>query len=186
MTDPLTLTGYLGKAPQRRQTRTRTSARTVTHKEHFVFEYAGKTIYDADDVLEDRAEYDVTSQPRTYTVLSLATHHWEAGGRVTTWHRIVAWNSDRDHRGIHFLRKGDQVQITGRPTTFETVDGRSLRQIELTRFRVIRAKPRVPCEPTRRSLAPVETTPDPGFFITCEGHRVPLAGAPILSSRMGR
>jgi single-stranded DNA-binding protein len=109
-THTVTLTGYLGKDPAARDTRVRTTTRTATRTERFVFEYQGRRLRDADDRLDDHVEYELTTTPRTFAVLTLATHRRHRERRTTTWHRVVAWNADRQHFGIFRLRKGDRVE----------------------------------------------------------------------------
>ena len=141
MDDTLTLTGYLGKDPEIRETQERTYTREV-HRAPLIFEHNGVRTYDRpSDIAEEPAEYDVTIPSREFAVLSLATHDWVGRERITTWHRIVVWNVDRlEHIGVRIARKGSRVEITGRRTSFETRDGRTLEQIELTSFRILKLK----------------------------------------------
>lgn len=141
MNDTITLTGYLGKDPEIRETEERTCTRQ-TPARALIFEHAGARVPDrVDDIAEEPAEYDVTIPSREFAVLSLATHAWVGRDRITTWHRIVVWNVDRlEHLGVRIARKGSKVEITGRRTSFETRDGRTLEQIELTCFRILRLK----------------------------------------------
>ena len=141
MQDTVTLTGYLGKDPEIRDTQEKTV--TLTERPALiVFEYDGKTVLDReDDLMEQPAEYDVTYPSREYGVLSLATHRWDGKRRITSWHRVIVWNVERmEHRGVRIARKGSKVEITGRKTTFNTSDGRSLEQIELIRLRILELK----------------------------------------------
>ena len=133
------LTGNLGRDPQFRETRSRTIESEIRQK-RFVFEHQGRRHWDDHDVLQDTATYDFQTTPRTFAVLSLATHRWERGQRIPTWHRIVAWNADRAHHGLRRLGRGDRVEITGLRTTFKTEDGRTIDQIELQSFRLIRRR----------------------------------------------
>ncbi|MCP3963621.1 MAG: hypothetical protein GY719_37775, partial [bacterium] len=95
----------------------------------------------ADDIAEEPAEYDVTVPARAYAVLSLATHSWVGKERITTWHRVVVWNVDRlEHLGVRIARKGSKVEITGCRTSFETRDGWTLEQIELSSFRILQLR----------------------------------------------
>jgi single-stranded DNA-binding protein len=137
----VTLTGYLGQDRQIRQTQERTYERWVPT----TFDLHLEDKVERDDVvLWDRGEHTVPS--REYALLSLATHRFQDGAQVTTWHRIVAWNPDRhEHLPVRLCRKGDRVRITGRPSTFKTADGRTIDQIELDRLEILRGKaPEVP------------------------------------------
>ena len=141
MNDTLTLTGYLGKDPEIRDTQERTFT-WQTPAQRLIFEHAGVTIADrADDIAEEAAEYDVTVPSREYALFSLATHTWEGRERITTWHRVVVWNVGRlEHLGVRIARKGSRVEITGRRTSFETRDGRTLEQIEASNLRILQLK----------------------------------------------
>ncbi|MCP3962398.1 MAG: single-stranded DNA-binding protein [bacterium] len=141
MDDTLTLTGYLGKDPEIRETQERTLTRQALGPQ-LIFEHAGLRLPDrAGDIAEEPAEYDVTVPPRAYAVFSLATHSWAGAKRITTWHRIVVWNVERlEHIGVRIARKGSKVEITGRRTSFETRDGHTLEQIELTNFRILQLR----------------------------------------------
>ncbi|MCP3957372.1 MAG: hypothetical protein GY719_05930 [bacterium] len=141
MNDTITLTGYLGKDPEIRETQERTLTRQ-TPAPRLIFEHAGLRHPDrADDIAEEPAEYDVTVPARAYAVLSLATHNWAGRERITTWHRVVVWNVDRlEHLGVRIARKGSKVEITGQRTSFETRDGWTLEQIELSSFRILQLK----------------------------------------------
>jgi len=137
----VTLTGYLGQDRQIRQTQERTYERWMPTT--FDLHLEDKVQRD-DVVLWDRGEHTVPA--REYALLSLATHRFQDGAQVTTWHRIVAWNLDRhEHLPVRLCRKGDRVRITGRPSTFTTADGRTIDQIELDRLEILRGKaPEVP------------------------------------------
>ena len=139
--DLITLTGYLGKDPVFSETEERTYTREV-RPEPLIFELDGKRTPDpAEDVCEEQAVYDVTVPCREYAVLSLATHRWDGRERHTDWHRVVMWNLDRNGPGgVRIARKGSRVEITGRRTSFETRDGRTLEQIEATNFRILQLK----------------------------------------------
>ncbi len=141
MNDTLTLTGYLGKDPEIRETQERTYTRQ-TLPPLLIFEHAGLRLPDrADDIAEEPAEYDVTVPSRAFAVLSLATHSWVGSERITTWHRLVVWNVDRlEHLGVRIARKGSKVEISGRLTSFETRDGWTLEQVELSSFRILQLK----------------------------------------------
>ena len=137
----VTLTGYLGQDREIRQTQERTYERWVPT----TFDLHLEDKVERDDVvLWDRGEHTVPS--REYALLSLATHRFQDGAQVTTWHRIVAFNLDRhEHLPVRLCRKGDRVRITGRPSTFKTADGRTIDQIELDRLEILRGKaPEVP------------------------------------------
>ena len=141
MNDTITLTGYLGKDPEIRETQERTFTRQTPAKP-LIFEHAGsRTLDRADDIAEEPLEYDVTTPARAFAVLSLATHNWVGKQQITTWHRIVVWNVDRlEHLGVRIARKGSKVEITGRLTSFETREGRALEQIDLSNFRILQLK----------------------------------------------
>ena len=141
MNDTITLTGYLGKDPEIRETEERTLTRQ-TPAQPLVFEHAGLRTYDRpDDIAEEPVEYDVTIPSREFAVLSLATHKWVGRERITTWHRVVVWNVERmSNIGVRIARKGSKVEINGHRTSFETRDGHRLEQIELTSFRILELK----------------------------------------------
>ena len=141
MNDSITLTGYLGKDPEVRETEERTYTREV-HRAPLIFEHNGVRTYDRpSDIAEEPAEYDVTVPSREYAVASLATHSWVKGKRITQWHRIVVWNLERmGFGGIRIARKGSKVEVTGRATSFKTRDGKTLEQIEVTTFRILKLK----------------------------------------------
>jgi single-stranded DNA-binding protein len=176
----LTLTGYLGRDPQLRETRSRTITRKQTYQRQFVYDHAGRRTYDDFDVLEDHVEYELTYTPRTFAVLSLATHTWDRGNRSTTWHRIVAWNADRQHFGIRRLAKGDRIKISGRKTSFEAEGGQVIEQIELMSFQLLsrKAQPASPTPP--RSEKPAQSPTAGRVFRSCDGRTIPLAGEPIV------
>ena len=139
----ITLTGFLGKDREIRETRERTYTRRepATRLE---FHCGGALRYE--DVLPNRGDHEVTVPSRQYALLSLATHRWQGSEQTTTWHRIVAWNLDRLERmPVRLCRKGDRVRITGRPTSFTTADGRTIEQIELESLQILRSRaPEVP------------------------------------------
>jgi single-stranded DNA-binding protein len=176
----LTLTGYLGRDPQLRETRSRTLTRTETRQRQFVYDHAGRRTYDDFDIVEDQLEYEVTYLPRTFAVLSLATHTWDRGNRSTAWHRVVAWNADRQHFGIRRLAKGDRVEITGRKTSFEAEDGQIVEQIELMSFRLLSRKPNPAQSAPPRSEKPAQRSASARVFRTSDGRIVALAGEPII------
>lgn len=135
----ITLEGFLGRTPETRLTTTRTIQRTVHRRESFVFEHGGKAIREEYDLYEEAIEVEYETTPREYTTLSVATH--DRTGR-TRWHRVIAWNTDRQLPILRYCRKGDRVRITGHRTSFETQDGRTVEQIELIDLEIIRPKPR--------------------------------------------
>ena len=104
--ETVTLTGYLGRDPEFRNTRARISHRTLTRSERFVFLHGGRAHRDGDDVYEETVEVETHHSPRGYATLSIATH--DRRGR-TTWHRIIAWNTDREHRTLRWCRSGSRV-----------------------------------------------------------------------------
>jgi hypothetical protein len=106
----------------------------------FVFQNGSHSVCDQHDVVEDDEEYSFVKPPRGYAVLSVATHGSSRGQISTAWHRVIAWNTDRDHFGLFRLGKGDQVEVTARPNTYTTRDGRELEQMELASFRLLRRK----------------------------------------------
>ena len=134
----VTLEGFLGADPEYRETRERWTTVTRTRREQFTFEYCNTQSHDEHDILEDEESFERHHTPRGYAVLSLATHE----GHTTSWHRIIAWNTDHQHFGLFRLGKGNLVEIQARPTTFRTQDGRTLEQLELVDFRLLRRKPR--------------------------------------------
>lgn len=176
----LTLTGYLGRDPELRDTRSRTVTRTETRQRQFVYDHAGRRTYDDFDIVEDHVEYDLTYPPRTFAVLSLATHIWDRGQRSTTWHRIIAWSADRQHFGIRRLAKGDRVEITGRKTSFEAADGQVIEQIELMSFRLLSRKTRPTQSAAPRSEKPAQRPASGRVYRTSDGRSLPLAGEPIV------
>ena len=106
MTTTITLTGYLGRDREIRDT----APRTLT-MERF------------NEIAEMPEEYDVTVRSREYALLSLATHEGRNGSRRTVWHRLIAWNVDRmDRMPVRLARKGDLVRVTGRRETFRFTD----------------------------------------------------------------
>ena len=141
MTDTITLTGYLGKDPEIRETEERTFTQT-TLGQQLIFEHRGARTSDRDcDIAEAAPEYGVTVPSRTYAVFSLATHSWYGEQRITTWHRVVVWNLHRmGFGGIRIARKGSKLEVTGRRTTFETQDGRTLEQIEASNVRILQLR----------------------------------------------
>ena len=145
MSHPVTLTGYLGRDPQFRETKPRT-IKSEIREERFIFENGGERVWDEYDIVEEHALYDIETTPRTYAVMSLAVHHWESGKRETTWERIVAWDADNAHFGLRRLGWGDQIEITGWPDSFETADGSRVDQIVLSSFRLISRRLRAPEE----------------------------------------
>ena len=145
----VTLTGYLGSDPDFRETRSRTYEKTLVRRERFLIERFGRQVRDAEDQLEESQEIEVTTRSRGYVTFSLATHEGCGSQRRTTWHRVVAWNTDREHRVLRYCRQGDRIEITGRRSSFLTEDGRDLEQIELTSCRILRSKVRNPLDHPR-------------------------------------
>jgi single-stranded DNA-binding protein len=137
----VTLTGYLGQDREIRATQERTCTAFVPTT--FEFHHADKIEHDEVDYLEV-GEHTIPS--REYALLSLATHRWQDGAQITTWHRIIAWNLDRhEYQAVRLCRKGDRVRITGRPSTFTTRDGRKIDQIVLDNLEILRNKaPEIP------------------------------------------
>ena len=121
MNDTITLTGYLGKDPEIRETKERTFTRQ-SHVESLIFEHRGARTPDRPcDICEEPAEYDVTIPAREFAVLSLAVHTWIGRKQITDWYRVVMWNLERvGPGGVRIARKGSKVEITGRRTSFET------------------------------------------------------------------
>jgi single-stranded DNA-binding protein len=119
MTTPttMTLTGYLGADRELRLTRTRTKTLRIFNP--------GAECYD---------ETEITTRPREYVRLSLATHRRVNGEWETTWHQLVVWNADR-MENFHILlsRKGHKVTVTGHYETFRFT-GDDGQQREMTRF----------------------------------------------------
>lgn len=138
MKDTVTLTGYLGRDPEIRDTRERTLTRT-DRPESPVFVHRGVRVPDSEhDICEPAAEYDVTIPSREYAVLSLATHTWRGRERITTWHRLIVWNVFRlEFLGVRIARKGSKVQVTGRITVWTTDDGRAIKQLEVDELRLL-------------------------------------------------
>ena len=143
----VTLTGYLGNDPDIRETeeRTYTEPQPPTRLEYHL---GGVMQYD--ELLEEAAEYDVTSPSREYAVFSLAEHTSQNGKNATKWHRVMAWNVDRlEHFAVRLARRGDKVRITGRQTTFVVRKGRNkgktIVQIELIKLEILQTKaPQIP------------------------------------------
>lgn len=129
MTATLRLIGYIGRNRQVRQTRERTHTATFYN-----------------EVAEMKEEYDVRVPPRDYIVLSLATHH----GSETIWRRLVVWSPDTTGLShVRLARKGDRVEVTGRPETFSYLDKdgnpQELRQIVVESYRPLKLKsPEIP------------------------------------------
>jgi single-stranded DNA-binding protein len=97
-TAPVTLTGYLGKDRETRETRERTF---VSRRYN--------------PVALMREPLDVTVQSRTYLKLSLATHERTATGTRTCWHDLIVWNPGRE---TFLARKGDLIQVTGHSESY--------------------------------------------------------------------
>jgi single-stranded DNA-binding protein len=123
-TDLVTLTGYLGKDREDRQTKERTRIATYTN-----------------EIAEMTEEYEVTVRPRDYLVLSLATHR----NGQTTWNRLIVWSPERTGLShVRLGRKGDLVKVTGRPESFRytAADGtqREVSQIVVVSYKPLRIK----------------------------------------------
>ena len=133
----ITLTGYLGRDRQIRETQQRTVVRRQppTRLEFHLGDFKRY-----EDVLFESAWHEETIPSREYAVLALATHQWKDGKDETIWHRVIVWNPDRDHRNVRFCRKGDRVEITGRKSSFRTHDGRIIPQIELVNLKTLKTK----------------------------------------------
>lgn len=119
MTTPttITLTGYLGADREIRLTRTRT-----------------RTLSILNPVAECHDETEITTRPREYARLSLATHRRVNGQWETTWHQLVVWNADRmENFQVRMARKGQKVTVTGHYETFRYT-GEDGEERELTRF----------------------------------------------------
>ena len=132
MNDTVTLTGYLGKDPEIRDTR----ERTITLRERpatLIFEHNGAQVPDRTyDLCEEPAEYDVTPPTREYAVFSLAVHRWQGGRRKTTWHRVIVWNVDRmEYRGLRIARKGSKVEVSGHPTSYTFWDDKAKKEVTI-------------------------------------------------------
>jgi len=114
---PISLTGYLGADREIRLTRTRTKTLRIFNP--------GAECYD---------ETEITTRPREYVRLSLATHRRVNGEWETTWHQLVVWNADRRERfHIRLARKGNKVTVTGHYETFRYT-GADGQEREMTRF----------------------------------------------------
>ena len=143
----ITLTGYLGADPDIRETEERNYTEPLPPTR---LEYHRGGVMQYDEVFEEAGEYDVTVPSREYAVFALAEHASENGQRRTKWHRVIAWNVDRrEHFTVRLARRGDQVRLTGRRTSFVARKGESkgkrIEQIELDRLELLRTKsPQVP------------------------------------------
>jgi single-stranded DNA-binding protein len=138
----ITLTGYLGRDRQIRETQGRDVLRREppTRLEFHLGDFKRYEEY-----LQDSGWYEATTPSREYAILALATSQWKDGKDQTTWYRVVVWNPDRDHRNVRLCRKGDRVKITGRKSSFRTHDGRLIPQVELVNLETVRTKsPEVP------------------------------------------
>ena len=131
----IVLTGYLGQDPSLRQTKERpyTQRQAPTRLR---IQLPGATY---EETLLEIVETDGTVPSRDYAVLSLATHGHQDDEPDTTWHRLICWNADRmEHAAVRHARRGDQVRVTGRPSSFTTRDGRKIDQIEIDRLEILR------------------------------------------------
>lgn len=121
----ITLTGYLGHY------RLILSTREVT-----------RTVRRWNTVAEFFDEVQDTSPSRQTAILSLATHRWQDGRRVTTFHKLQV--EDFEHpQWLHLrhARPGDHVEIEGTDASYNTLseDGRPyrVRQILVKKLRHI-------------------------------------------------
>jgi single-stranded DNA-binding protein len=133
-TSTQTLVGYLGKDRIERYTEARTY-----------------TVMVPDPILDNElVEHEVTTHPRPYIKLSLATHEGP-GGRSTSWHDLIVWGPDQGSalHPAYLARKGDKVRVTGRFEEFqvktETGERICRRHFVVDRLRFDRLKsPEVP------------------------------------------
>lgn len=97
----VTLTGFLGKDTEYRDTQ----EKAITGKRW-------------NPVAEMYETYETLRGSRTYLRLSLATHPNGFGG-APEWHQLLIWDGRALHnRTARLVGKGDQVRVTGKPTTF--------------------------------------------------------------------
>ncbi len=109
-TFPQTLVGYLGKDRVERYTEPRTY-----------------TVEVPDPILDgELVEQEVTTRPRPYLKLSLATHEGP-GGKTTCWHDLIVWGPDQGSalHPAYLARRGDKVRVTGKfeEYRFQTATG---------------------------------------------------------------
>ncbi len=123
--EAVTLTGYLGSDREIRWTPERTEIRKRRNRIALMDE-----------------EVEVTIPGRPYAVLSLATPERVQGQWKTTWHRLVCWNVYRtmEHIAVRLGRKGDHVQVQGHRETVQLETGKTLTQIVIDDFRILRHK----------------------------------------------
>ena len=147
MNDTLTLTGYLGRDPEIRETRERKRTYTRRLRREFIFEYNGVRTPDRDwEVAEEVAEYDVNYPPGEYAVFQLAVHTWKGRHQRTDWHRIIVWNVDTEEKiPVRILRKGSKVEVTGIRSSYtfwdeEKKENVTLEQVEASEVRILKLK----------------------------------------------
>ena len=129
--DLVTLTGFLGRKPEIKTTKAITREIPEKRRSDETHEYIRLAV-----------SYEIPG--KEFLTASLATHHRENGEWKTTWHRLIVWNVDRDlgrRRPATICRKGSKVKITGRRTSFETEDGRTIEQIEVDEWKILDLRP---------------------------------------------
>jgi single-stranded DNA-binding protein len=120
----VTLTGYLG------------SDREIRLKDGLT-----RVAYFWNPVAECYEQREVTLPPREYARLSLATHRWEQGRRITTWHQLAVWNLERpEFFCVRMARKGDRVTVRGCFRSFIGNDGREHTHFIVTAYKLLRIK----------------------------------------------
>ena len=141
-TDTVTLIGYLGRPVETRNTATRTVQ------------------YEVDNVIAETVEtYEYETRSREYGVFSVGTHTGHGATRTTTWNRCIVWNLGRmEHRALRLAKTGERVEVTGRweDYTFQDQHGQdvTLRQLAVTRFRVLGRKPAPAGDPDEPFVLP--------------------------------
>lgn len=129
--ETVTLTGFLGRKPEIKTTKTITHEIPERRRSDETHEY-----------ILPAGSYEIHG--REYLAASLATHRRENGQWRTEWHRLIVWNVDRDlgrRRPATICRKGSKVEITGRRTSFETEDGQTIEQIEVEEWKIVDLRP---------------------------------------------
>jgi hypothetical protein len=115
----ITVTGYLGKDPEMRDTKERTYEVTARNQ-----------------VAEMDESYEVTVPARPYLVCSLCVNRSPTQKR---WYNLKLWNSDRlEYRPIRLAHAGDLVTVTGYLETFPLPDGSLFEQLIIQSFQRIR------------------------------------------------
>jgi single-stranded DNA-binding protein len=115
----ITVTGYLGKDPETRQTQERTCE--VTHR---------------NEIAEMDETYEVTIPPRDYLIASLCVNVTKTEKR---WYSLKVWNSDRlEHRAFRLAHAGDLVEVTGYLETIYLRDGMAFEQLIVQRYQRLR------------------------------------------------